>query len=438
MCGLVGVAGSIDNQDIGAFNDLLLANVVRGKHSTGVAGVDRGNRSHLIKCVGGPLDLQEQKGYDNVVRQDKKVLIGHNRHATVGGVSKVNAHPFDFDNLVGAHNGTVDKFRLKDHNEFPTDSEALYNNMNLFGPEETIKLISGAWALTWYDKGYKTINLIRNKERPLFYTLCDEGKSLWWASEAGMLRWCLERNRIEVSKVYFLEEDMMLTWEVPAYGKPFCEPEATKVEGYKYFPPVVDRRASSAVNWNQRGGSQPGGPPLSLPKGALSTPTNSPGTMRSTTSSEQDGQQSKTSSNVVPLNSSNLLSNKKSSNESESEKDGNLSSGVISTIERGRQEKPSEAEAGNDGQQSTGRALTLSDLKLQEAGRGTKIYKDKHNGRIITKKVFANLTIKGCSWCCRSPDYGEDFYVFGTPSDNEFLCEDCSVDPDVQACAHIH
>src|SRR3546814_12623264 len=39
---------------------------------------------------------------------NSKAFIGHNRAATLGKVNGLNAHPFRYDNIMGAHNGTLD------------------------------------------------------------------------------------------------------------------------------------------------------------------------------------------------------------------------------------------------------------------------------------------------------------------------------------------
>src|SRR5690606_8536689 len=109
MCGLVGVAGNITSVSDKIFRTLLILDTVRGEHSTGVAAVRRNTEEvYLAKQLGNPFELFNDKRYDTAINSINKVIIGHNRFATRGAVNKANAHPFENDLVVGAHNGTLD------------------------------------------------------------------------------------------------------------------------------------------------------------------------------------------------------------------------------------------------------------------------------------------------------------------------------------------
>lgn len=238
MCGLVGVAGSIDTKTVSAFNDLLVINSIRGMHSTGVASVRRGDpgEADVLKSVGPPSFLQEMKSYEKVVTVGRMVLIGHGRHATVGNINHANAHPFQFNTIVGAHNGTIPwnaKRALPDHDNFGTDSEALYNSINNNGIVNTIGMLDdGAWALTYYDKVNHTMNLLRNDKRPLAYAFSEDRKTLWWASEGDMLSFVLGRHNIKIHEDEFWEmpTDELRTWDVPDNNQPFGDFHYTEVK----------------------------------------------------------------------------------------------------------------------------------------------------------------------------------------------------------------
>ena len=49
MCGLVGVLGNITHKEEKAFHELLIVDVLRGKHSTGVAMVSAGGGVDVFK-----------------------------------------------------------------------------------------------------------------------------------------------------------------------------------------------------------------------------------------------------------------------------------------------------------------------------------------------------------------------------------------------------
>lgn len=219
MCGLVGMAGNLFKNDVDSFNQMLYADYFRGPHATGVGAV-RGQTSSVLKRAWSPLELMSHKNYDNTVTVTCDALIGHNRHGTRGSNSDHNnAHPFNFDRIIGAHNGTLDHpciGNLKDNAKFDTDSEALFCDINANGIDESIQKISGAWALTFFDKKEKTINLIRNAERPLFFAYKKGRSVLYWASEYELMMWILNRNRIEVEEdtAYELPVDTLFTWKV--------------------------------------------------------------------------------------------------------------------------------------------------------------------------------------------------------------------------------
>jgi len=216
MCGLVGVAGDIGHKERKAFKTLLLVDSLRGEDSTGVAIVSsvRALAPRVIKEVGPPHWLFWSKEYqDEIPKMTNVVLMGHNRSSTRGKISKENSHPFVFSKIIGAHNGTLsyanslDKFY-----DFEVDSEALFYNIDEYGPEETIPKTSGAWALTWWNTESRTLHLLRNDERPLVYCYSKDRKTLFWASEPGFLHFALSRADIKYGTVWIVNKDTMYTW----------------------------------------------------------------------------------------------------------------------------------------------------------------------------------------------------------------------------------
>ena len=161
----------------------------------------------------------QHKDYNSLVSATADVLIGHNRHGTMGANgSHLNAHPFNFENVVGAHNGTLDRScvrNLHQHSSFDTDSEALYSEINENGIDEALTKIEGAWALVFYDKVAGTLNMLRNNQRPLYYAYKKGRGVLYWASEHFLLHWILSRNKVELEDGYFeVTEDTLFTWDV--------------------------------------------------------------------------------------------------------------------------------------------------------------------------------------------------------------------------------
>lgn len=242
MCGLVGVAGDLSANDLKAFNNLLYLDYLRGTDSTGVASVSAYSKEvSLIKAPTDPLGLMALKGYDSAVSSAKCVLMGHNRAATRGKVTRYNAHPFHIGNVIMAHNGTLDFGCLRDLVDGPegdTDSEQIAatiagTDLSIEAIKDTIAKMSGAWALSIYDKSRDVIHLVRNDQRPLFYAMSESKKTLYWASEAWMLNVVLHRNSIKFTKVVEVTVDTILSWEVPVKtGEIFsATPGRTKAEG---------------------------------------------------------------------------------------------------------------------------------------------------------------------------------------------------------------
>lgn len=241
MCGLVGVAGTIGYKDVDVFNELLVCDYVRGMDSTGVAGIAQNDDVSLVKMATDPIYLQAHKKYGDAVRTSHKAIIGHNRKATLGKVNHANAHPFSFTNITGAHNGTLDSWSRSDlpgWKDYDTDSEALYHCIETKGINEAIKSQAGAWALSYFNAETNSMCFLRNAERPLCFALSESKKTLYWASEPGMLRWITSRNGIKLDKdtIWCFPENNHWAFEIPKSGAEFGDAVVTKIEGKKPRP----------------------------------------------------------------------------------------------------------------------------------------------------------------------------------------------------------
>lgn len=213
MCGLIGGVGELNlAKHREAINMMLIFDVVRGKHSTGMAFVNKAGDINVQKKLGNPFELLDSIGYEKQYdKYDNWVMMGHNRWATKGKINKRNAHPFEFDNVVGAHNGTLrDVTPLKDHKDFEVDSENVMWNVEQEGLTTTLPKLRGAYALTIYDAREKALFLARNPERTLFYCFTKDNKTLFWASEQWMLEVALSRCSIEHNPVQPLKEGVLM------------------------------------------------------------------------------------------------------------------------------------------------------------------------------------------------------------------------------------
>lgn len=213
MCGLIGVVTKWTNgfnvSTQKTFFDLLYMDTLRGPDSTGVALIDRDGNVVVAKDMGPAYEFLQTKEYAKEIDihgyKEGKALIGHNRKATQGKISAVNAHPFTIDDeFVLAHNGTLTTHKhLGDHD---VDSHAiaqyLHDNWkDSDTPEDkakTLAHIGGAWALLWYDIRTSTYNVVRNPQRPL--TIVETSTEFFIGSEEHMLVSGVTRNNNHITK----------------------------------------------------------------------------------------------------------------------------------------------------------------------------------------------------------------------------------------------
>lgn len=213
MCGHIGMVGKITNELEKLTDQFLIVDSVRGSHSTGVAVVNNHGDVSVAKQVGNPYELFDTKTYSKAFNGVVRAIIGHNRFATQGAVNKRNAHPYEFETLVGAHNGTLTN-RIKLDGTFTVDSEQIYHHIEKFGVKDCLSKMTGAWALVWWDKENETINFLRNKERSLYMCYNEAGDVLFWASEYWMLSSVLSRNGVKFQAIEILSEDVHLSFKV--------------------------------------------------------------------------------------------------------------------------------------------------------------------------------------------------------------------------------
>lgn len=203
MCGHVGIAGKLEFKDEATVKRLLIYDYFRGPDSTGIAVINKeGNDAKIVKIASHPLDLFDMTKFKAALSgYQSSVFLGHNRAATKGVVNAVNAHPYEFGHIVGAHNGTLSagtfaKLNEKLGEKFEVDSQAIFASIAKFGIEATVEMFQesvegkqcpDAWALVWFDLKEGTLNFLRNKERPFWYSYSKEFDRVFWASEWPMI-----------------------------------------------------------------------------------------------------------------------------------------------------------------------------------------------------------------------------------------------------------
>ena len=214
MCGIVAAIGGIFKKEVSAFHDLLVVDSLRGPHSTGVYVV-RGQDDYLVKKALLPHELMHFPQYKQAFEKYPDAVIGHNRWATVGDVNARNAHPFDVGDVVGVHNGTLVNWKkFKDSKDFDVDSECLIHNIAQDGIDEVWGKLEGAATVMWWDKKTKLLNVIRNKERPMFFSKVKGSNVVLFASEHWMLLSCGGRNGVELEGLSELPVDTLMSVDV--------------------------------------------------------------------------------------------------------------------------------------------------------------------------------------------------------------------------------
>ena len=176
MCGIVGFSGKDGGQfDPNKIKLLMLYNQSRGEDSSGFWTPSTG----IVKTMG----KTSEKMLPEYEFAPDKVFIGHTRKASWGGTKTVeNAHPFDFDEFVYVHNGTLtDVFQTSknldvEYSKITVDSLLIgYAFKKHKTVKEAMGELSGVANIIMGYKNNDNITVYKHKERELFRGKCEEG-----------------------------------------------------------------------------------------------------------------------------------------------------------------------------------------------------------------------------------------------------------------------
>lgn len=123
---------------------LIKASDRRGGDSWGVVCPTSGNRYELYKGLG---DISKNKIAGSLSAFD--TLYGHTRKATTGTVSLANAHPFQVNHIVGAHNGTIGNastMNAKYNRHCTVDSQHIFRHLSENKPLDELV----GWGAIWW------------------------------------------------------------------------------------------------------------------------------------------------------------------------------------------------------------------------------------------------------------------------------------------------
>lgn len=238
MCGIIGFATTSHNEDLPSrvtfMNQALYVNALRGQHSTGFFKVDtkRGGATYVKDACDARLFLQQRSlvAHLDDVSKDHWLVVGHNRHATLGGRGLDNAHPFAAGHVCMVHNGTLRSYySLPQHPEGDSDSARVCQAMGKAGSDvtevtELLADLQGDYAFVWHDSRVNQLRIATNGRRPLSYLR--HGTHMFFASEGMMVKMLLSRvdanaklpriNHFKPFHLYTLDQDS-LDWQTTPY-----------------------------------------------------------------------------------------------------------------------------------------------------------------------------------------------------------------------------
>jgi len=191
---------------------------IRGQDATGLFAVARktGACVGLKKAVEG----HEFVNLNNVDRllfdvEDYSVVVAHNRKGTLGGTDTAAAHPFKYEAITLVHNGTIQGHRVLStaSRGATVDSDGIARALATKPAIEVLESIQGAFTLVWHDSRDGTVNIAKNKDRPLALSYITGNNGLLMTSEAGMLRWLAGKYGIELQQVVEPKPFVLYSWQ---------------------------------------------------------------------------------------------------------------------------------------------------------------------------------------------------------------------------------
>lgn len=280
MCGIYGIVGQgIINVDLDIFYDLGVMNMLRGLDGSGIMSIGSTNSDVEVVKKGHEfvslyMELENIKSkkfpnskmfsrWDDFLSVNRRAIIGHNRHTTVGVSDGSSAHPYMIksnggDIYYGIHNGTVtsstsygtDILESVKKGEYLTDSHKLLTDIVNKGFDVLSKLddSSDAYAIVLYNSTSGKLYFVRNDRRPLCVVTSKKRDLLIFSSEKVMVEACLKRNNQDIEDYRFWDFNTRTVFEINPRGIN-CKTERpwTHKDLPKPCPIKIERKTSTTT-----------------------------------------------------------------------------------------------------------------------------------------------------------------------------------------------
>jgi Glutamine amidotransferase domain len=195
--------GAATDRQLRYFKQLLLVDQMRGEHATGVYKVNTAaNTVGIHKKALDAVDYLALEETKEFLDKDRgRIYVGHNRYATVGKRDDSGAHPFSKDHITLVHNGSVDYWTMDELSgyekpEVTVDSEMVCHTLAELGTKAAVETkFSGAFSLVWWNDLERSLNFIRNDERPMYMAWLNDG-AMVWASEKEFIDLIVNRDKV--------------------------------------------------------------------------------------------------------------------------------------------------------------------------------------------------------------------------------------------------
>jgi len=198
MCGIFGWIKPAANTEtelnlVEIFKEGLVRTQERGKDATGFYAPGLG----IVKDAITADEFVEPNVPDSLANE--RFVIGHCRQASAKyGKDNItnpnNAQPFESENWILIHNGTIDTPRIKGYKyTSDVDSEAIISYAEKTGLKNALASIEGAATVVLYSKKDKKIYFWTNGERPL--VVAYHKGIIFFASTKKILSKALDYNK---------------------------------------------------------------------------------------------------------------------------------------------------------------------------------------------------------------------------------------------------